>query len=391
MKKNKKTIIIAFAILLFFLFICAIVLAIFFFTRNDADTNQNNSNNEELAEEPDTCDLAYTEILQEVEADYSECQIKEVDVSACSDLETAVTQDEQLAIELILDSSGSMSAQVSGEKKMDVAKEVMTSFLNTIPEDVLVGLRVYGHKGSNSEADKALSCANSELIYPIQSPDKAKFASAIDSFDANGWTPIADSLEQAAADLQELNLDNSVQVVYLVSDGQDTCGGDPAATVQALKDQGIEAVINVVGFAVDDTSRAQLQAIANISGGKYFDAQTASQLRNVFDKSIEEIRAEAQYQLCVKREEQQYRLANTREFQQYELCVERNAARENLDAQSLISKNTELDDPCKSELRDRFDAREDYLREQAEDRTDLEQILEESNARQSAAEELVSN
>lgn len=65
-------------------------------------------------------------------------------------------------ISILLDASGSMAAQVSGGRKMDVAKEAVETFASTFPDGVNVSLIAYGHRGSNSEKDKQLSCSEIE-------------------------------------------------------------------------------------------------------------------------------------------------------------------------------------------------------------------------------------
>ncbi|WP_370296574.1 VWA domain-containing protein [Rossellomorea marisflavi] len=57
-------------------------------------------------------------------------------------------------IEIILDASGSMKNKVDGKTQMELAKDAINEFLSTAPKDANVSLRVYGHKGTGSDADK---------------------------------------------------------------------------------------------------------------------------------------------------------------------------------------------------------------------------------------------
>jgi hypothetical protein len=89
-------------------------------------------------------------------------------------------------------------------------------------------------------------------------------------------TPIGASLEQVANDLAGVE---GPKVVVLVTDGEETCGGDPAAAIQSLIDQGIDVQVNIVGFALDDDAlRAQFRDWARIGNGTYFDATNAQEL-----------------------------------------------------------------------------------------------------------------
>ena len=60
--------------------------------------------------------------------------------------------------------------------------------------------------------------------------------------------------------------------VILVSDGKETCKGDPCVVVRALKASGVKFIIHVVGFDVTEEDKAQLSCIAQAGGGQYFGA-----------------------------------------------------------------------------------------------------------------------
>ena len=89
-----------------------------------------------------------------------------------------------------------------GQTRIDAAKDVLNDVIDAIPEQegVNVGFRVYGHEGSNQEADRAESCQSSDLIVPIDGVDKDALRDAVASYEPVGWTPITLSLERAAAD-----------------------------------------------------------------------------------------------------------------------------------------------------------------------------------------------
>jgi hypothetical protein len=70
--------------------------------------------------------------------------------------------------------------------------------------------------------------------------------------------------------------------------GDATCGGDPAAAIQALIDQGIDVQVNIVGFALDDdTLRAQFTDWARIGNGTYFDATNAAELDEAIARAVQ--------------------------------------------------------------------------------------------------------
>jgi hypothetical protein len=75
------------------------------------------------------------------------------------------------------------------------------------------------------------------------------------------------------------------KLVVLVTDGAETCDGDPLAEITRLRSEGIDVRINVVGFAVDDAiTNEMFEGWAEAGGGQHFSAEDADDLR----KAIEE-------------------------------------------------------------------------------------------------------
>ncbi|MBN2908102.1 VWA domain-containing protein [Polycladomyces sp. WAk] len=188
---------------------------------------------------------------------------------------------QKVNVEILLDASGSMNAKIEGKTKMEMAKEAINKFLSSLPKEVNVSLRVYGNKGSNKPADKAVSCQSSDIIYPLQPYDSASFNQAITPVKPMGWTPLARAIQQAQTDLQSET--GAKNIVYVVSDGVETCGGDPVAAAQALHASNIQAVVNIIGFDVDDAGQRALKAVAEAGSGKYATVKTAQDFDTYFE------------------------------------------------------------------------------------------------------------
>lgn len=190
----------------------------------------------------------------------------------------------RLNVVILLDASGSMAGQVGGRTKMEAAKQAVRDFSAQLPEDVRVSLRVYGHLGSNRAEDKERSCQGTEVVYPLQPYDASAFDQSLEKFQPTGWTPLAASMKAAYRDLQT-ETDASVQnMVYVVSDGIETCGGDPVQAAQSLHQSRIRAVINIIGFDVDDAGQQALKEVAEAGEGIYVTADSHDALRKYFDE-----------------------------------------------------------------------------------------------------------
>ncbi len=184
-------------------------------------------------------------------------------------------------IELILDASGSMNRRNGGQRMIDSAKAVMTDIVQSLPDDVQVALRVYGHR---IREGRPHACEDSELAFPFAKLDKPRLIARIRGIQALGTTPIAFSLQQIARDVGQAP---GEKMIVLVTDGKEECGGDPTAAVKALVSQGVKVRLNVVGFALADAALKQdLRRLAELTAGQFVDAQDASSLRSAIERSL---------------------------------------------------------------------------------------------------------
>ncbi len=174
-------------------------------------------------------------------------------------------------IEVILDASGSMLQKMEGKRRIDIAKDVLIKLVQSqIPAGTPFALRVFGHK----EAD---SC-RTDLEFPLSPLEPAKIQAKIKAIQAMNLakTPIADSLALVAADLSSVK---GQRIIILITDGEETCGGDPAAAIEELKKQGMDVRVNIVGFGINEEELKQsFRFWAELGNGSYFDAKDGSQL-----------------------------------------------------------------------------------------------------------------
>jgi hypothetical protein len=75
----------------------------------------------------------------------------------------------------------------------------------------------------------------------------------------------------------------------LVTDGLETCGGDPCAVSAALNASGIALTTHVVGFALTAAERRTLQCIADNGGGLLLGAGDSDELADALFTILEDL------------------------------------------------------------------------------------------------------
>ncbi|MEM9557996.1 MAG: VWA domain-containing protein, partial [Acidobacteriota bacterium] len=187
-----------------------------------------------------------------------------------------VSADESAAapvdLVLVLDASGSMWGQIAGEPKIAIARGVLGELLDDLDDAQRVGLLAYGHR---REGD----CDDIELVAPVAALDRSALKAHAAALNPKGKTPITAAIEQAFEALPE----GGGATVIVVTDGLETCGGDPCATVRAARDAGREFVLHIVGFDVADDDVSQLECAAQAGGGRFLPAEDAGSLAAALD------------------------------------------------------------------------------------------------------------
>ena len=132
-------------------------------------------------------------------------------------------------IHLILDASGSMWGKVDKQEKIIIAKGVLKELITSLPDNVQIGLTAYGHRSKND-------CNDIQLLVPTGVGNHKMLVEKIDSIIPKGSTPISKSLEIVENSIRQIK---GMTNIVLVSDGIETCGGDPCRLVRRFIEQGV--------------------------------------------------------------------------------------------------------------------------------------------------------
>jgi hypothetical protein len=193
----------------------------------------------------------------------------------------ATAVSESITYEFVVDLSGSMNRFSSGRSLRSHAIDALNAAL---PDGSPYAVRVFGHRVPLNDRNRG--CADTELLFPLGEHSREAVARRLSGLAAVGLTPLARSL--GAVD-QDLGSAVGKRIVVLLSDGADSCGGDPAAELERLQADGIEVIVNPIGLGVDKATRTQLAELASISGGKFFEIEDPSELRSALSAALEHV------------------------------------------------------------------------------------------------------
>lgn len=180
-------------------------------------------------------------------------------------------------IEFVFDASFSMFGQWQNGMKMDMAKKMLTDFLDSIQKvdnpNLELAFRCYGHQ---VPLRPERSCTDTKLEVPFGKNNATAIKNKLKMLVPKGTTPIAYTLEQCGDDFPSASSPNVRNIIILITDGIEECDGDPCAVSLALQKKGIILKPFVIGIGLD-------QSYINSFGciGKFYDASSETSFKNI--------------------------------------------------------------------------------------------------------------
>jgi Ca-activated chloride channel family protein len=172
----------------------------------------------------------------------------------------------------VFDGSQSMLGMWGQQPKIAIAQRLLTNIVDSLSElkNVEMALRVYGHQKPVPPQD----CNDTKLEVPFGRDNHRAIIDKLNSIRPKGTTPIAYSLELSANDFPKDA--NSRNIVVLITDGIESCDGDPCAVSLNLQRQGIILKPFIIGVGLDDNLRSIFECV-----GRYYNAENADQFQLV--------------------------------------------------------------------------------------------------------------
>lgn len=162
----------------------------------------------------------------------------------------------------VFDASKSMTNIHEGSSRMEGAKKLFISFIDTLAsrKNYQFALRMYGHTVKYPPGD----CKDSRLVVPFGTKNSIEvIKQKILAAKPTGITPIEHSLTQAANDFPDAKARN---IIILITDGIEECGGDPCAARQKLVQKGIVFKPFIIGIGLSPEQIKTFECV-----GTFFD------------------------------------------------------------------------------------------------------------------------
>jgi Ca-activated chloride channel homolog len=179
----------------------------------------------------------------------------------------------------ILDASYSMNRKWENELMWNVAIKTLSDFATLLDQKygAELAVRVYGHN-----FDIAMNnCKDTKLEIPMGFGNSTAIKEKLKLIRYQGTTPIAYSMTFASEDFKNTKGKNNI---ILITDGEETCGGDPCKVSNALQSQGITLKPIVIGMNISEFGVQNLKCIGDLS-----NAISPKDMKPFLEKSLEKI------------------------------------------------------------------------------------------------------
>lgn len=171
-------------------------------------------------------------------------------------------QEKQPRILLLLDGSSSMGTDwAAKESRFNAASRIITTLMDSlykVNKNVEFALRVYGHQSPAQYND----CNDTKLEVMFSKDNLTQMSLRLAALRPIGVSPIAYSLKEAAEnDLTDLK--NNTYSLILITDGEESCGGNICDVVKELLAKRIDFKPYILSLVDNTTLKSQYDCLGN--------------------------------------------------------------------------------------------------------------------------------
>lgn len=182
----------------------------------------------------------------------------------------------------VIDASGSMTETWKGERKWDMAIHTLSKLIDSFQiknKNIEIGVRLLGHQYHKSQN----KCDDTKLEIPFsEKQDESFIFKKLNKIQPKGQTPLAYSLAQTEFDFK--SDDNIQNLVVLITDGLETCDGNPCEISKKLREKNIFISPYIIGLGIDSLKVDHLKCI-----GKYIDVKDKKVFQTVMKSILSDI------------------------------------------------------------------------------------------------------
>ena len=178
----------------------------------------------------------------------------------------------------IYDASGSMWAKMEDKTRVEIAREILSNSINSLPTEQEIGLIAYGHRNKGD-------CEDVEFLVDLKNTDKEKVTKTIGEIKPLGMTPLSYSASLAMDDLKK---SGQKATIILVTDGIESCDGNICEVIRTAKSNGIDFKLHIIGFGLKEEESEQLKCAAAAGDGQYFEAKNSDGLMGSLEEATKE-------------------------------------------------------------------------------------------------------
>lgn len=143
-------------------------------------------------------------------------------------------ENQKTRILFIVDCSFSMYGKWQSDSKIKITQSILSNAIDSLKgkTNVDLALRAFGHTQNYTLQD----CNDTKLEIPFSKNNHELIKDKLKTLVPKGSAPISNALKLSKSDFPECK--NCRNIVILITDGIDDCGGDPCKISQLLQNQG---------------------------------------------------------------------------------------------------------------------------------------------------------
>ena len=203
-------------------------------------------------------------------------------------LQTAGAADRQSQactddVMIVFDASKSMAASddsAAGLRRIDTVRTALAKVVRKVPASRRLGLVTY-------DTGERPACSNINLEMLPQAGAAQRLMERVNALRPDGRTPLTSAVALAA---RVLGFRRKPGTIVVVTDGDETCHGDPCALAERLKAEAAGLVVHVIGYrlkgSLGSSGRFQSRCLADTTGGLYVSTDTSDELVAALEKTL---------------------------------------------------------------------------------------------------------